>query len=318
VYYAGTLYKHFEFKTQISLARRKIEAEDAFIGLTDIPIVGHVRLGHFKEPFGLEAGTSSRVVTFMERSAPNEAFVAGRNIGIMARNAVWDDRMTWAVGVFRDTDRFLDGEVNRGLHVGGRLTALPLYEEKGRRLVHLGVDYSHRDLGVSTTRFRSRSESHLVPRIVDTGRLLANAVDVLGVEAAWVHGPFSLQGEYFHAFVNRHYGHDLEFNGLYAQASYFLTGEHRPYKKGSGVFNAITPTKNFGDNGGLGAWEVAARYTYFDLNDADIRGGRMNDLTIGLNWYSNRNMRVFWNYVLADHNDSGHVHIFQTRLQITF
>ncbi len=318
IYYSGTLYDHFEFKTQISLADRKIEAVDVFVGLINIPILGGVRVGHFKEPFGLEELTSSRYITFLERSSPIVAFAADRNAGVMVRNAILDDRLTWAAGVFRDTDRFFDGEFNRGLHVTGRLTGLPLYEDGGRRLLHLGVAYSHRDLGASTARFRARPEVHIAPRIVDTGGMVANAVDLLGAEVAWVHGPFSLQGEYFHAFVNRHYGHDLEFNGLYVQASYFLTGEHRAYKKRSAAFDKITPARNFGDNGGLGAWQLAARYSYFDLNDADIRGGRTNNLTVGLNWHLSRNMRISWNYVYADPTESDIAHIFQTRLQFSF
>lgn len=318
VFYSGTLGDDFDFLMDVSLPARKIEAWDVHVGISNIPIIGGIRAGHIKEPFGMEWLTSSLGITFLERSGVVEAFSNVRSAGVMIHNQVFEERLTWAVGLYRDTDRFFDGEINRALHLTTRLTGLPVYEDEGRRLLHLGVAYSHRDLGASTVRFGARPESGIAPNILDTGNITANAVDMFAVEAAWVDGPFSLQGEYFHVLVNRHYGYDLEFNGLYVQASYFLTGEHRNYKKSSAAFDRFKPAKNFGEDGGIGAWEVAARYSYLDLNDADIRGGRTNDLTVGLSWYVNANTRFSWNYVYADPDDTGVAHIFQTRFQISF
>ena len=48
---------------------------------------------------------------------------------------------------------------------------------------------------------------------------------------------------------------------------------------------------------GLGAWEVAARYSYIDLNDANIRGGIMQNATAGVNWYCNPYCKVVFNYI---------------------
>ncbi|MEE8159192.1 MAG: porin, partial [Dehalococcoidia bacterium] len=76
--------------------------------------------------------------------------------------------------------------------------------------------------------------------------------------------------------------------------------------------------------GGLGAWEVAARYSNLDLNDASIGGGKMHNLTFGLNWYLNPNVRWMVNAVLSKTKDSvssvgitdGNAQIYQTRVQI--
>jgi len=130
-------------------------------------------------------------------------------------------------------------------------------------------------------------------------------------------GPFSLQGEYIHSAVDSEQAGDPDFSGFYAYASYFLTGEHRPYKNTAGKFSRVKPKKNFGA-GGPGAWELAARYSHLDLNDEDIEGGELDDITVGLNWYLNPNTRIMWNYVHTDLDGVGDADAFQMRAQVDF
>ena len=91
--------------------------------------------------------------------------------------------------------------------------------------------------------------------------------------------------------------------GAYAQVGYFLTGEHRPYDRKAGAIDRIIPFHNFGpwnnDGGasGMGAWEIAGRWSYLDLNDKNIRGGTVTDLTAGLNWYLNPFWKMQLNYI---------------------
>lgn len=78
----------------------------------------------------------------------------------------------------------------------------------------------------------------MAPRLADTGSFSAEYGDFIGADAAWVDGPFSLQGEYDHAFIEGRNRWDGNPNCWAAsiQASYFLTGEHRPYKTSTGTF----------------------------------------------------------------------------------
>jgi phosphate-selective porin OprO/OprP len=319
LYVSGSIYDNVEFKAQYDFAGGDADFKDVYLGVKKVPYVGGVRVGHFKEPFSLEELTSSNYITFMERALPN-TFAPSRNTGVMLHDAVLDKRLTWAAGFFRQTDDFGDGVGGRDYNMTARLTGLPLYEEDGKRLLHLGVAYTHQNYEDDVIRFRARPESHLAPRVVDTGTIPAECGDLLGAEVAWVHGPFSLQGEYMHAFVegDSHFIGDPRFWAASLQASYFLTGEHRPYKTSSGTFDKVKPLANFGKDGGPGAWELAARYSYLNLNDAGVSGGRLRDFTLGLNWYLNPNLRVMWNYVRADPSDGGDVDIFQMRLQLAF
>ena len=319
LYFSGTIYDDIDFKAQYDFAGGDVDFTDVYLGLKNVPYVGHVRVGQFKEPFGLERLASSNDITFMERSLINTSNPR-RSTGVMVFDILLDGRMTWAAGVFRRTDDFGDSTGGRDYNVTARLTGLPWYEDKGKKLLHLGVAYSHQNYEDDTIRFRQRPEAHLAPRLVDTGRFPAEYADFIGAEAAFVYGPFSLQGEYVHSFIegrNPRVG-DPDFWAASIQASYFLTGEHRPYQTSAGVFDRVRPLRNFARAGGPGAWELAARASYLTLNDDGVEGGRLFDLTLGLNWYLNPNVRTMWNYVLADPSDGGDVSAFMWRFQVAF
>lgn len=327
---AGTIYDSVDFKAQYDFAGGDADFRDVWLGLREVPFVGSIRAGHQKEPFSLEELTSSNNITFMERALPN-AFSPGRNTGLLLRNAVLDQRITWGIGVFEDVDdtgdSFNDFE---DWNATARVTGVPWYVEDGTRLLHLGLSYTHqfREEDVEEDdqlRFRQRPESHLTDaRIVNTGRFAAADVDIVNPELALVFGPFSLQGEYFYTSTDAEAAGDPKFDGYYVFGSYFLTGEHRPYSMSNGAFGRVRPKTNFHPTKpGWGAWEIAARYSNIDLNDEGINGGEADNITLGLNWYLNPNVRWMFNYVNSDLEDRAGVdddslNIFQTRMQINF
>ncbi len=316
MYMEGLMYGNVEYKLQVDFAGGDADLKDAYIALTDFPI-GRLKMGHFKEPFGLEELTSSKYITFLERvlSSADPA----RNTGFMLYDSLHDERMTWAAGVFRITDDFGAVKDNGGYSGTGRITGLPVYEDDGASLVHIGAAYSYRGPEGDSTRLRSRPEAHQLDYFMDTGAIPSDNVGIVGLESAWVCGPLSLQGEYFHINVDRTGGNSaVDFDGYYGQASYFLTGEHRRYKKSAGAFTRVKPNENYGYKGGAGAWEVAARYSNIDLSDSDVTGGQVKNTTAGLNWYLNPNTRFMWNYIYSQKENIGNADILLMRLQVDF
>jgi phosphate-selective porin OprO/OprP len=166
-------------------------------------------------------------------------------------------------------------------------------------------------------------------RMIDTGSIVAQQQWLTGLEALWVFGPLSVQAEYGLNWIEDAIGFapsgstlnpaliaptNYVFHGGYVQVAYTLTGESRSYDKRLGrldtyYFGRQGPFTNAwfvrGEDGhlhwGLGAWEIAGRYSYTNLNDGSglsrIEGGTMDGWTVGLNWYLSDNVKFMFDYV---------------------
>ncbi len=335
----ATFYQTIQTKIEVEFADVRQFQEVWVASKKRIPILGYLTAGNMKEPFSLETLTGTSDITFMARSLPTNAFSPSYNLGFKFNNTALKERITWAVGgywntqdlnnVYRGGDPEDQFSTANGYSLAARLTGLPWYEDGGRGLLHLGVSYNFRarndNKDGAEEKFSTRPESYLTDdKFVDTGNIPATRTNLTDGELAWVWGPFSLQGEYFRAFLNAQGNPD--FWGFYVYGSFVLTGEHRSYDTANAIFAGITPRRNFNPpQGAWGAWELAARYSYIDLNSHGIRGGEEGNITLGLNWYLHPNLRLTFNYISASVNertnptvDHGRVNIFQGRFQIAF
>jgi len=322
----GILQKHYIFDWQYDFAGDgAAKWRNLYIGYTGMDWAT-IRVGQFKEPFGLEQLTRADHIAFMER-APLDLLVPARETGLMLNHEILDKRTTWAVGLFQNTNEFGDGEdedaEDGDWDLTGRLTTLAWYQDEGRRLLHLGLGYSHREWDDDPFRVRSRGSFRRGDHLVDTGAYEVDDLDLFGAETALVLGPLSLQSEYVLADVNPTHHGSQDINGFYAEMSYFLTGEYRPYK--SGAFTRLNPKRNLDRDGGWGAWEIAFRYGQLNLDETPVSGamgGELDDFVVGLNWYLNPNVRVMSNYVHSESNDSlqhkREADIFQVRFEHSF
>ena len=86
-----------------------------------------------------------------------------------------------------------------------------------------------------------------------------------------------------------------------------------------GPSGAYVPHSPFSPSeGGWGALELAARFSYLDLDDQEIRGGREGNVTLGLNWYLLANARISVNAIFGRVSHQGDVAFLQTRFQLDF
>ncbi len=322
-----------------------VSPTEAFITLSEVPFLGHVRIGNQKEPYSLEHMNSARYLEFMERSfnfdaSPTSAFNNARNPGVSVFRTWCDDRVWSSVGMFKTVGSVTAQPFGFGLGDGeysvtGRITGLPVWLPKEETYVSLGGAMSHRDPDDGRARFRVRDSVRSAPgpllnTITSTPILNADSIDLYNLESAAVYGRWTYAGEYQAIVVN---GASVDkkppltgtpcFQGYYVEVLCFLTGESRPWDPKLSRFNRVIPKKNFGDDG-WGAWELGVRYNTINLTDAGVTGGRLRDVTVGLNWYWNPNAKLQFNYdyTYRDRGTNplakGQIHAFGTRLSYDF
>jgi phosphate-selective porin OprO/OprP len=315
--------------------------QDVWLEQTHLPIVGAVRIGHFRQPCTMDSYTPIRQLTFLERPLLFQAFDPFRRTGVMAYDKSESELTTWQNSIYR-TGGFNNGTIGDsrfgtdigdggGFSYATRMTHLLWYDEaaEGRYLLHIGGNFTYgrntEDDNVANTPFfeaRAIPEFFVgdaadignvatgTPFFADTGRLRSRDFELYGVELAGQYGPMHFQSEYLVNTVSQIGGPSLFYDGAYGQVGYFLTGENRSYNRTFGAFDRVTPFEDFfslEERGfcGWGAWEVAARVSYLNLNDpeaAPIAGfranpGRMTDTTVGLNWYWNAYTKLQFNWI---------------------
>jgi phosphate-selective porin OprO/OprP len=305
-----TLFSDWVTEMDVDFAENAIEMKDMWVGYQKVHNT-LFRVGNYKEPFGLETLTSSKFITFMERSYTDN-FSPDRHTGIGMTH--WADRWRVEAGAFGQVAGEADASGrNEGYGLTGRVTVLPIHS--GRNLVHLGGAFSRRTPNAATgsdtntVRFRARPETDISKtRFLTTGKIrFVDYTNYFDGEFAAVSGPASLQAEYTRVDVHRLGDRKTaSFDGWYVMGSLFLTGESRQYVASDGEFDRIYPKSR------NGALELAARVSRMDLNDTSVAilGGRATNYSVGLNWYANPNIRWMLNYTRVVNDENAKPDVF--------
>lgn len=328
-----TLHRNWHGEFDVDFAENAVEMKDMWIGYLGLKN-SLLKVGNYKEPFSLETITSSKYITFMERSYIDN-FSPDRHIGASVTH--WEKYWHTSVGVFGQAAGTPDATGrSEALAFTGRLVVAPINTENA--LVHLGGAFSRRSpdaasgADTNTVRFRARPETNISrARFLNTGKVrFVDHTNYYNGEFATTYGPLTLQSEYTRVtLIRMDTLRAPSFDGMYVSASYFLTGEHRPYLIEEGEFDRVFPKSD------IGAWEVAARWSTLDLNDlsqgVNITGGRGTNVTLGLNWHMNANFKWMFNYVRVSNDANAKpdlgtgpfirgdkFNIFQTRLSLAF
>lgn len=283
----GTVFQTIEFKTEFDFENyNNILFDESYVGAKDLPYIQTARFGQTHVPFGLEAYTSSRFLPMMERSPLFDAFYQEFAPGIFTDTTFLDQRLT-TQHMFHRIDNFSQfngASFGDGKYAySGRVSALPMYEDDGRCLIHLGAAYQWRKgsapgdfnfgtqlpsnpnpavtMNTDIVRFRSRPSLRDAVglqgnggRVVDTGNIIANDVQSVNGEFMTYLGPFWVQSETCLAHVDNAFfpasnvatnRGDLNFWGTYVQVGYVLTGEVRGYDKRFGKYDRLKPASEF-------------------------------------------------------------------------
>ena len=287
----GKLDDHWAYKFEYDFVQGDTKGiKDAYIAYNSKPSTTWLA-GSFRPFYSLEFQANSHANTFIERALPF-AFAPGWRSGIGVKHS--GNNWTAESGLF-------GGKVGQSKNTGddellfsGRFTWLPIKQESS--LLHLGVSGLWIDSGdQNSLSFSNTPESKVTNvKLANTGLITGvNKQQQVGVEASWMLDRWNLQGEYMASHLNRD-TQNLEFDGWYIQASRFFSNDQRRYKKGK--FLPVKPNNPF-SKGAWGAWQAAIRYSELDLNDQDIAGGALRQLSLALNMYATTEIRLSAEYI---------------------
>jgi len=220
-----------------------------------------LRMGQFKEPFLWEETVWVPWRDFAEPSVAAR-LAPSRDIGIMAFGKLWEKRVGYELGYFNGQGRNAN-DGNDDKDWAGRLTLNPFVTDKGHPLQKLQV------FGEGTW---GRQNGGTLPAfsMLDTGTtfLALPAATVIGEDrtrygggALWAKGPLNLKGEFITMRADLVKGAlenpNTRFDAWYVSVGYLLTGEDAV------LGGPVSPVRPMGKQGGIGAWEVAARISGF-------------------------------------------------------
>jgi phosphate-selective porin OprO/OprP len=308
----GTIPGGFGYKFEMDFANASVGFGDVIITYAPKDKPYGFTLGNHETLSSLEQITSSRYISFLERSAFNEAFINTRRLGLSAGlvNKSGDLRVNAGIFAAHSIDSSVD---NDGWIAAGRAVYSPLL---GSNQLHFGLNYQYRNFqsnnGATTNtggaglpsvnqqaRYRARPFTQTTDvRFVDTANFAAKSDQIVGVEAAGIFKSLHVTGEAQYLKANA-YNRGATFTdandffptnsflvpsgnpsfwGGYAEVGYFLTGEVRGYK--NGLWDRTKVLKPF-SKGGWGAVQLNGRVDYLDLDSNKLKNGVSNNFLTG-------------------------------------
>lgn len=314
----GTFYESIAFRTQYDFAGANANFRDVYLQFRKLFWDTTLWVGQYREPFSLDQLNSSNDNAFLERSLV-DIFAPARSTGIALSGNGQGGKVNYHAGVFHSNSNANSGNgVGDGSYaVTGRFTYAPMMNDKGTEVLHFGAAASRRSVD-GYTRNVTRPEFDSNGNWISADFADADSVLLMGGEAAFIQGPLALQGEFVQAEIDNDGSADRSAHGYYVQATYGLTGEGRTYK--GALIQRPKPTDPYrGPGTGVGAWELAARYSFLDLNDGSVASTDTDSITVGVNWHASYQLLVRLNYVMADFDEyDGGANAIGVRFQFVF
>jgi len=275
--------------------------------------------------------------------------------------------LSTSYGTLGDTQLATQIGDNGGVSVVVRGTHLLYYDNlnEQQNLLHVGGGYNFSSIGGEGTSgpFAKTYQARTIPEffqgdllgggltaagtpvVLDSGRILSRSFSFYHAELAGNYGPAHFQSELMGTSLNQLNGPTLFYYGAYFQCGYFLTGESAGYNREVGVmdYNVKPYNEFFGRGpghpvGGWGAWELAFRWSYVNINNSNLNPanqlsnspgpppspnpGQLNESTLAVKWWWNQYTRVQFNWIRSMIDNTGRgpnsMNTFAARFQLEF
>ncbi len=259
---------------------------------------GRLFLGRTKEGVSLNKVMVGYYGWTMERYAFSDA-----TLPILADGLKWygytpNLHLIWSVGGFTDWLAHIESFSKDEKELAVRLGWVPLLDDTGSRVLHLGINARVTEPAGGTIRFRARPESFSAPYAIDTGNIESTSTRSLGWEAYFQSGRWLTGTEYTFMETRSEPKGDPVFNGGDIFVSRLLGPGTRAYNsEGGGFFDNVIPDESRSiSSGGPGLWELVLRFSYADLDDGLVQGGTFWRITPMANWHLSSHVRMEFAY----------------------
>ena len=277
----GNVLRHLQYEVERDFSKNRHPWRDVKVNIDYLDDI-QIQAGRFKMPFGLEQTTGTTDLDFVYRSLLSRDLTPARQTGIMLHGRFFKRSLGYEAGVFRK-----DGE--NANYTGDTTTAVRLETSPLRILrvpayaktlmLRAAVTTTPVQESIASLQGRTISGSAFYPAVWVNGRRVRR-----GVELSWMPGPFSLKSEAVDVREDRKAvgvrGNDLP--DLVSRAWY-----------ATGTWTVTHPL------------ELAVRYEQLRFGSvehpglpssgnraANILGNSDRVLTLGLNWYASRWVKI--------------------------
>ena len=317
--FQGSYGSHFDFAILADAAATTGSVvRDVYLNVRYKPEL-QFQAGQFKAPFGQETGIGDTSLDFVERGFQSmlypSAATAYRSPGAALHGDIDGGIVQYWVGAFNGKGYALVNTTNQP-EVVGRLRFYPWRKSNSDWFKQLAFGGS-----VDFARSRGLSGDQSFSSTVPDGTYtffpqfaINGPIQRYNGEFTYLRGPFSVRGEYDQLNMSRNNVGSEQVGGLgflslpsiVAKAwdistTYLLTGEKRPENGTPRVKNPMFGPDTPGGKGrGLGAWELAFRYTGIQANEPGVNllnyytpgfvptfNQHTDEFTFGVNWYPN-------------------------------
>jgi len=202
----GSFLEDVDFNFQTEFGNANLASNASYRGqLTDLYATwkkfdfANITMGQFKTPYGYEQLQPDTKLPFAERSLPSDSLTLSRQIGLMASGKFYDERLTYAAGIFNGNAANNGGNDNENFMTVGRIAGTPVKTKNLQVTVGTNAFSSEDGVGGATVR--------------RTG---------YGLDAQLKAGRLDAAVEWLHTDFNNATAADTSAEGWSAYAGYFL------------------------------------------------------------------------------------------------
>ena len=313
----GEPINNLEYKVSGEFAN-KVRLKDAYLNYLYKRDQVEIRFGQFHYQFGAENSQSSRYYQFVEKAPISSALTQSRDRGISVRGELQNKRFYYFLGVCNGEGTETP-EKNTAFDFLGRVAYQLLDPDNSRIDLWLGASATtgtRDNFDGDSIELESGTGSDAVYFEAELPEAKKYQLKRFAIDGKIIYGPFHAHAEY--QVGNYSIEKTASIRGGFITAGYFLTGEKRTVRQGilkrQKVLNPVSAN-------GKGAWEIAARYAWFDVDSLFFTPNGLYDgweavdsnqfvdgassWSFALNWYPDSNTRLMLNYIRTSINDMG-------------